>query len=186
MRIPAYFLLPICAAALSMAQPKTVTMEPAHTSVEFTLGDSLHTVKGKFALKRATLSFDPQGGEASGELVVDAASGDSGSKGRDSRMHREILESGKFPEITFRPDRVQGAVAPSGKSDVQLHGTFTIHGASHEMTIPATVEAAGAEYHVVANFAVPYVKWGMKNPSNFILKVSPTVEIRIEATARAE
>ncbi len=182
----AYFLVPICAAALSMAQPKTVVMEPAHTNVEFTLGDVLHTVKGKFKLKRASLNFDPQTGHASGELVVDAASGDTGSKARDSRMNRDILETEKYPEIIFRPDRVEGAVAPEGKSEVHLHGAFTIHGIAHEISIPATVEASGSQYHVVANFEVPYVKWGMKNPSNFILKVSQTVEIRIEATAHTE
>ena len=182
----AYFLIPMCAAALTMAQPKTVVMEPAHTNVEFTLGDVLHTVKGKFKLKRASLNFDPQTGQASGELVVDATSGDSGSKARDSRMSRDILECEKFPEITFRPDRVIGAVATEGKSQVQLHGTFTIHGAAHEITIPATVEAAGPQYHVVGTFEVPYVKWGMKNPSNFILKVNQTVEIRIEAVAHTE
>ena len=179
-------LLPVCAAAFTMAQPKTVIMEPAHTNVEFTLGDTLHTVTGKFTLKRATLNFDPQNGQASGELVVDAGSGDSGSKARDTRMSHDILESGKYPEITFRPDKVEGTVAPEGKSEVHLHGNFSIHGAAHEISIPATVEAAGSQYHVVANFEVPYVKWGMKNPSNFILKVNPTVEIRIEATTHNE
>ena len=156
-------LLPVCAAAFTMAQPKTVIMEPAHTNVEFTLGDTLHTVTGKFTLKRATLNFDPQNGQASGELVVDAGSGDSGSKARDTRMSHDILESGKYPEITFRPDKVEGTVAPEGKSEVHLHGNFSIHGAAHEISIPATVEAAGSQYHVVANFEVPYVKWGMKN-----------------------
>ena len=181
-----YLVIPICAVAFSMADPKTVVVEPAHTHVEFTLGDVLHTVKGQFKLKRASLHFDPQTGQASGELVVDAASGDSGSKARDSRMKSDILECVKFPEITFRPDRVEGTVVPEGKSQVHLHGAFIIHGAAHEITFPATVEATHGEYHVIANFEVPYVKWGMKNPSNFILKVSPTVEIRIEAMAHTD
>src|ERR1039458_2287794 len=179
-----YFLLPICAAALSLAQPKTLLMEPAHTNVEFTLGDWLHTVKGSFRLTRGSLCFDPQTGEASGELVVDAASGDSGSRARDQRMSSDILESRKYPEIIFRPDRVEGNVASDGKSEVHLHGAFTIHGVAHEITIPATVEAAGAQFRVAASFEVPYVKWGMKNPSTLMLRVNPTVGIRIQADAR--
>jgi polyisoprenoid-binding protein YceI len=98
-------------------------------------------------------------------------------------MHADILESAKYPEIVFRPDRVEGNVAPEGKSEVQFHGTFTIHGAPHEITIPATVEAAAGLYNITATFVVPYVKWGMKNPSNFILRVNQTVDIHIHAVA---
>ena len=35
-----------------------------------------------------------------------------------------------------------------------------------------------------AMFTVPYVEWGMKNPSNFLLKVNDRVEIEIEAVGR--
>jgi polyisoprenoid-binding protein YceI len=178
-----YLLVTLGAAALLLAQPAGYVMEPAQTTVEFTLGDVLHTVKGTFKLKRASLSFDSKSGAAAGELVVDAASGESGSPARDRRMHAEILESGKYPEIVFRPDRVEGVVAPEGKSQVQFHGSFSIHGAAHELTIPAAVEASGGQYRVTATFTVPYVKWGMKNPSNFLLRVNQTVEIRIQATA---
>src|ERR1039458_28158 len=110
-----HFFLPLCAALL-LAEPADFVMESTHTNVEYTLGDVLHTVKGTFKLKRASFGFDPQSGQASGELVVDATSGNSGSKVRDSRMNADILESGKYPEIAFRPDRVEGDVAPEGKS----------------------------------------------------------------------
>jgi polyisoprenoid-binding protein YceI len=140
----------------------------------------LHTVHGNFQLKRGTLSFDPQSGKASGELVVDATSGESGSPARDKRMHASILESAKYPEISFRPDRVDGRVATEGKSQVQLHGTFAIHGSEHEIVLPATVEAAAGQYSVNATFEVPYVKWGMKNPSTLMLRVSDKVEITIQ------
>jgi polyisoprenoid-binding protein YceI len=100
-------------------------------------------------------------------------------------MHANILESDKYPEIAFRPDRVIGNLPAEGKSQVQLHGIFSIHGADHEITVPASVEAAGGQYHVTATFAVPYVKWGMKNPSNLILRVSDTVEITIHTLATA-
>ena len=183
--------LPFCAAALLAAadsipaQPGTsVVLDPAQTSVEFTLGDVLHTVHGTFRLTSGALRFDPSSGKASGELVVDARSGES-AKARDRRMHDNILESGKYPEITFRPDRVEGKPAAEGKSQVQVHGIFSIHGAEHEITVPASVDAEGGVYSVTATFVVPYVKWGMKNPSSLILRVSDKVEITIHAAARA-
>ena len=87
--------------------------------VAFTLGDVLHTVHGTFALKRGNLRFDPETGKASGEIVVDAASGESGSAARDKRMHANILESARYPEIVFRPDRVEGKSRREGASDVR-------------------------------------------------------------------
>jgi polyisoprenoid-binding protein YceI len=183
--LPFYAVAALFAAGDSIpAQPISIVLDPAQTSVEFTLGDVLHTVHGTFHLTSGELRFDPLSGKASGELVVDARSGDSASKARDRRMHDNILESGKYPEITFRPDRVEGKPAAEGKSQVQVHGIFSIHGTEHEITAPATVDAAGGGYHVTATFTVPYVKWGMKNPSTLILRVSDKVEITIRAAAR--
>jgi polyisoprenoid-binding protein YceI len=177
-----------CAALLSAAtlpgQPQTLQLDPAETKVEFTLPTVLHTVHGSFALKRGAIQFDPSTGKASGELVVDAASGDSGSKARDRRMNQEILQSGRFPEIVFRPDRVDGKILPRGASQVQLHGIFTIHGADHEIVLPMEVQASDGQYTATGHCTVPYVKWGMKNPSTLLLRVSETVEIRIETVAK--
>ncbi len=184
--------VPLCVSALLLAagesipsQPRPFAVNPAQTKVEFTLGSLLHTVHGDFHLKRGTLSFDPQSGKASGELVVDATSGESGSPARDKRMHAAILESAKYPEIVFRPDRVDGNVAPVGKSVAQLHGVFAIHGVEHEILMPITVDAAAGEYTVVAVFEVPYVSWGMKNPSTLLLRVSDKVEITIHTVVHA-
>jgi polyisoprenoid-binding protein YceI len=184
-----FFLLRIACGALLVAaslsaQETALQMDPAQTTVGFTLADVLHTVHGQFALKRGTIRFDPATGKASGELVVDAASGNSGSPARDHRMNQNILETGKFPEIVFRPDRVQGKVEPQGTSQLELHGVFLIHGAPHEIVMPVQVEANGEQYTASAHFTVPYVQWGMKNPSTLILRVSDKVDIDIKTVAR--
>jgi hypothetical protein len=80
-----------------------LVIEPTQTRVEFTLGSLLHTVHGDFQLKRGTLRFDSQSGIASGELVVDATSGESGSAARDKRMHASILESARYPKSLSAP-----------------------------------------------------------------------------------
>ena len=185
--------VPLCVSAVLLtagetipAQPRSFAIDPAQTKVEFTLGSLLHTVHGEFHLKRGNLRFDPQNGKASGELVVDATSGESGSTGRDKKMHASILESAKYPEIAFRPDRVDGKVAAEGKSQVQLHGVFAIHGVEHEILLPVTVEAHGGEYKVLGIFEVPYVKWGMKNPSTLMLRVDDKVQISIQTVAHIQ
>jgi polyisoprenoid-binding protein YceI len=150
--------------------------------VKFTLGDVLHTVRGTFQLKQGTLQFDPVSAKISGEIVVDAKSGDSGSGMRDRKMHREILESERYPEITFRPNHVQGTVALEGKSTVQVRGIFSIHGTDHGITVPADVEMGPDHWTATVHFTVPYVKWGMKNPSTLFLRVNDSVQIDLVAS----
>ncbi|MGH9497315.1 MAG: YceI family protein [Candidatus Sulfotelmatobacter sp.] len=168
-------------ASVAAAQDSAFQLDPAQTSVEFTLGDVLHTVHGKFTLKHGALQLDPAG-KISGEIVVDATSGDSGSAMRDRKMHKEVLESARYPEIAFRPDHIEGSVAPQGKSSVMVHGTFSIHGAEREITVPAQVETSAGKWSANVHFTIPYAKWWMKNPSNLFLKVNDTVEIDLAAS----
>ena len=165
----------------SAAQQTSLDLDPAHTSVTFTLGDVLHTVHGTFRLKHGALQLEPSAGKLSGEIVVDAKSGESGSGMRDRKMHKEILESDRYPEISFRPDRVEGAVASQGKSSVKVHGIFRIHGVDREITVPAEVEMFADRWTATVHFTVPYAKWGMKNPSTLFLRVNDSVEIDLAA-----
>lgn len=176
-RLAGLALLAACIPAA--AQQTALQLDPAHTTVHFTLGGGLHTVHGTFKPKRSALQLDASAGKLTGEIVVDATSGESGNGSRDHKMHREILESERYPDIAFRPDRVEGSVG-QGKSTVQVHGMFSIHGADHEITVPADVEMASDHWSAVIHFNVPYVKWGLKNPSNFFLRVDDSVQIDLE------
>ncbi len=177
----ALLILLILMVASVAAQEAALQLDPAQTSVKFTLGDALHTVRGTFRLKHGALQFDPASGKISGDIVVDAASGDSGSGMRDRKMNKEILESARYPEITFHPDRIEGPVASQGKSKVKVHGMFNIHGVDHEIMVPADVEMAADHWTASVHFTVPYEKWGMKNPSTLFLRVSDSVEIDLVA-----
>jgi polyisoprenoid-binding protein YceI len=169
-------------ATAGRAQEIVLDFAPAQTKVQYALDATAHTVHGTFALKRGSVHFNPASGAVSGELVIDAASGDSGNDGRDRKMHREVLESAKFPDIIFRPDRVDGKVAADGASTVQVHGSFTIHGSAHLMTLPVQVELHQDHWTASTQFSVPFIDWGMKNPSTFILRVNHQVKIHIEAS----
>jgi len=172
-------LLAILSAA--SAQQNTLQLDPAQTTVKFTLGDVLHTVHGTFRLKHGTLQFDSAAAKLTGEIVVDAKSGESGSKTRDGKMHREVLESAQYPEIVFRPDRVEGTVSSKGKSTVKVYGMFTIHGVDREITVPAEADLEEDRWTATLHFTIPYVKWGMKNPSALFLRVDDTVQIDVVA-----
>jgi polyisoprenoid-binding protein YceI len=164
------------------AQDAAFNLDPQHTTINFTLGDVLHTVHGTFRLKQGKLNLNAASNKLTGEIVVDAKSGQSGSGMRDRKMHREVLESDRYPEIAFKPDRVDGTVPPNGKCSVRVHGIFSIHGSEHELTVPAEVEMSPDHWTATLQFAVPYASWGMKNPSTLFLRVSESVDIDITAS----
>jgi polyisoprenoid-binding protein YceI len=161
-------------------------LDPAQSQLHWTLGSTLHTVHGTFALKPGAVSFDPASGNASGEIAVDAASGESGNESRDKKMHKEILESERYPQVIFRCDRIEGKVLAQGSSSVQVHGIFVLHGAEHELTVPAQAELAGDYWKGSAKFSVPYIQWGLKSPNTFLLKADPVVEIELEMSGKVQ
>jgi polyisoprenoid-binding protein YceI len=169
-------------AGSALAQEVTLTFAPERTTVSFTLDDVLHTVHGSFSLKSGVVHFNPATDAISGNIIVDAMSGNSGSVGRDRKMHKEVLDSSRYPEVTFQPDHVQGTVSSQGTSTVEVHGLFGIHGGEHEIVAPARVELAHDHWDLTVHFDIPYVKWGMKDPSTFVLRVEKTVAIDLHAS----
>lgn len=161
-------------------QEISLSVDAGQSKVHWTVDTTLHTVHGTFKVKGGTIQFDPQSGKASGEIIVLATSGDSGNGSRDEKMHKDVLESAKFPDAVFRPSQVEGKVAGSGSLDVKVHGIFVLHGSSHDITVPVHAELNGASWKGSGKFGVPYIEWGLKNPSNFLLKVQPVVNVEVE------
>lgn len=171
-----------CAATVASPQETLVRLDPAKTTVQFNLGATAHTVHGTFKLKSGQVRFDPASGKASGEIVVDARSGDTESSGRDKKMHEEVLMSESYGEIIFTPSRIHGAIAPQSTSQVQITGTMRLLGQEHEMTLAFAVQPSGGnQVDASTHFSVPYVQWGLKNPSNFLLHVDKSVDVDVHA-----
>jgi polyisoprenoid-binding protein YceI len=163
------------------AQEITLKIDAAKSKVHYTVDSTLHTVHGTFALKEgSTVHFDPVTGKAGGEVAVYATSGDSGNSSRDERMHKEILETGKYPDFLFRPSQIEGTVATGGASDVKLHGVMLIHGGEHEIVAQVHAELTGDQWKGTAKFEVPYIQWGIKDASTWLLKVKPVVNVEVD------
>jgi len=156
-----------------------VSLDPAQTKIEWTLGATMHSVHGTFRLKSGAVTFDPKSGDAAGEIVVDATSGESGNHDRDADMHNKVLESARYPEITFLPKRVTGSLAEQGKSNLQVQGVFKIHGAEHDFSLPLVVDKNAGEIKATTSFVVPYQDWGMKDPRKKFLHVDNKVDVSI-------
>jgi polyisoprenoid-binding protein YceI len=152
-------------------------IDPAQSEVHFTLGDVLHVVHGTFRVQEGNVVFNPAAGTMDGSVAVDARSGNSGSKVRDRRMSEEELKAPTFSTVTFTPKRFKGSIPASGDSKIEVVGLFTILGSSHEITVPMQVHFEGNHCKATGSFAVPYVNWGLKDPSVFGLRVQKEVSI---------
>lgn len=169
--------LPLCLASLCVAQQQTFTADPASSTVAFALTGTGHEVHGSFHVQSGTIQFDRSAPKISGSIVVSAASGESGDKGRDKKMHSDVLDVERFADVTFTPQSYQGTIAPSGDSTIQVTGVFTLHGTPHDLTVPMQIHIDGSNLTATGKFVIPYVKWGLKDPSVFILKVAKDVQI---------
>jgi polyisoprenoid-binding protein YceI len=181
-KVSAVVLACFALSQLATAQENAIELDPAKTQVAFTLADVLHTVHGTFRLQSGVIHFDPSSGAAGGDVIIDATSGNSGSGARDKKMRHDILESQRYPTIEFLPKQVIGRVASQGASQVQVRGTFRLHGSDHDLTLTFPVQIHGSLLLAATNFEVPYEAWGLKNPSTLFLRVSNKVQIEITAT----
>ena len=178
--LPVLIALPQHAAPQTIVNQLVVSVDPSQSAIHWTLGSSLHTVHGTFALKKGSMQLDLATGKATGEIAADATSGKSGNDGRDRKMHKDVLESGRFSEVIFRPDSITGKLDTQGESTVQIHGILVLHGSEHELTVPVQTNIAGDHWTGSAKFSVPFIEWGLKNPSTWLLKVEHSVMIDLE------
>lgn len=187
-------VLPVLIAPPQHAAPQTTSrslllaVDPTQSTVHWTLGSSLHTVHGTFDLERGALRIDPATEKVSGEIVVNATSGKSGNEGRDKKMHSDVLESRRFGKITFRPDNIAGKLDTHGESRVQIHGIFALHGSEYELTVPVQASLSGGHWSGSAKLTVPFIEWGLKDPSTWLLKVDHfvNVELQLKGTVQTQ
>jgi polyisoprenoid-binding protein YceI len=157
-------------------------LDPGATRVGFTLQATLHTVEGTIPLKDGVITFDAAGGAASGRLVLDATGARTGNESRDRRMHAEVLESVRFPEIVLTVQRAEIRADAAGQGTVTLVGTLAIHGGEHPFTIEARVRREGERAFAEGDLTVPYVAWGMTDPGAFLLRVAKEVQVHFAAS----
>lgn len=170
------------------AEPLVLMLSPDKTSLTFTVAATGHVIEGLLALDSGEIHFDPETGAASGQVTIDLRRAGTGNRLRDHEMHTSVLETGQYPVARFRPSRITGPLAPTGTSQLVLAGVLSLHGVEHSMTLPVRVTIAGDTVLAETVFEVPYVAWGLRNPSLLFLRVAPiaAVSLRTEASLHQE
>jgi polyisoprenoid-binding protein YceI len=180
----AVFVLAGLVAPAALAQHQTFVVNPDASEVKMTLKSTHELVNGTFHIQSGSIEFDPSAPRMSGSVVVLAGSGKTGNDSRDKKMNKDILVVEQHATVSFEPKSYAGVIAPSGDSNLQVTGIFTLLGTPHEITIPILVHLEAAAATAKAHFVVPYVQWGLRNPSFLIWKAEDDVAIDLVLAGR--
>lgn len=179
-------LVAVLAAVSAQAQQRVLVLDPQASKVSFTLKATGHEVEGSMGLKSGRIAFDPATGAASGEIAIDLKSAATGNKSRDRTMHEEVLETDKHPLAVFHAEKVRGTVPESGTGQLTLDGTLSFHGADHKVSLPAKVEVKNGRVKADTQIEIPYVEWGLSDPSVLMLRVAKVVTVKVRAEGTLE
>jgi len=169
--------LALILAPAALAQHQTFAVNPDASEVKMTLKTTHELVNGSFHIQSGLIEFDRSNPKMSGLVIVLPNSGKTGNGSRDKKMYKDILMVEQFATVTFQPETYSGNLAPSGDSNIQVTGIFTLLGTPHEITVPMKIHIEGAGATAKGHFVVPYVQWGLKNPSFLIWKADDDVAI---------
>jgi polyisoprenoid-binding protein YceI len=166
-------------APAAFAQHQTFVVNPDASEVKIALKTTHELVSGSFHVQSGSIEFERNSPRMSGSVVVLAGSGKTGNGSRDKKMNKDILKVEQHATVSFTPTAYTGAIASSGDSTIQVTGTFTLLDTPHEISVPMLVHIGDGKTTAKADFVLPYVQWGLKNPSFLIWKADNDVAIDI-------
>jgi hypothetical protein len=177
MKTFAVLAVAVVLAPAALAQHQTFAVNPDASEVKMKLNTTHEVVNGTFHVQSGSMIFDRTDSHMSGMVVVAAGSGKTGNESRDRRMNKEILKVDEFATVSFAPKTYTGTIAASGDSTIQVSGVFALLGTAHDLTVPMQVHIDGSKATAKGQFVVPYIQWGLKNPSFMFWKADNTVAI---------
>lgn len=96
-----------------------------------------------------------------------------------------VLETAKYPEITFRSTDVKGELK-NGKFEIKIGGDITLHGVTRRVTIPATVSVEGDSLRAQGEFELDRSDFNVKATSAFhgMVRVRDSLKFTFDIVGR--
>ena len=139
-RTMAGLLLALLAAG-AQADAKTYAIDKGHSEVGFQIRHMVGKVRGRFTDFGGKIEGDLAKPEtAKVEFAIKTASINTDNEKRDGHLRNpDFFDAEKYPEITFKSDKV---VAKS-KEDFDVHGQLTMHGVTKPVVLPVKLLGVG-------------------------------------------
>lgn len=100
-------------------------------------------------------------------------------------FNENYLESDKFPKATFAGSLTAfdaAALATPGTHAVQVAGNLTLHGVTHRVQVPATVELKDGQVLAAATFQVASADYNIEIPLLVRNNIAKVVTVRVALT----
>jgi len=116
-----------------MAAAESFTVDPDHTFPNFTIDHlGFSTMHGRFGQTSGKLTVDQANHTGSVDIVIDAASVDTGFNKRNDHLRSpDFLNAKEFPEITYKSTKV----TINKDSSAVVEGNLTIAGVTKPVTL---------------------------------------------------
>ena len=179
----------------SLARAATWNLDPAHTSVQFSVRHLMvSTVRGAFAKVTGTAQVDEKDlTRTKIQATIDAASIDTRVEKRDAHLKSpDFLDVAKYPTITFVSKKIEQVDPGHFKvtGDLTLHGvtrevSLNVEGPTPEIKDPQGEVRAGAQATTKINRKDFGVTWNLALEAGGVA-VSDEVTITIDVEATKE
>jgi polyisoprenoid-binding protein YceI len=100
-------------------------------------------------------------------------------------FNENYMESDKYPKATFSGHFIGldvAALADPGTHNVKVEGDLTLHGVTHHMTVPATLEMKNNQLAAFALFSVAPADYNIEIPLLVRENIAKIVSIRVGLT----
>ncbi|GAA2796434.1 YceI family protein [Saccharopolyspora taberi] len=123
-------------ASLTLPQPGVWTFDPTHTEVHFVAQHiGMSKIRGRFNDFRGHIRVAPRFEDSEIEVVIDAASIDTGVRMRDDHLRSaDFLDVANYPRLTFRSSRL---VLLRG-DQWQVEGSLTLRATTSPVRLDTT------------------------------------------------
>lgn len=179
------FIFASSALAAPWNLPQQLTGE--NLEIKFDVDTTWHTVHGhpQSVAGKAWLSDPKDFRSVAIDLRLPVNGLDTANKSRDAELYQD-MDQATFPEIHFLLSDAENICNPAslkaGEScEFVGHGALTIRDVTKQLAIPAKIEShTDGSYAVIGSTRFRWLDFGIKDPSIFIARVKPNVDVRFE------